>query len=259
MQVDKSIVFDYLNPNFSVLKEQKVKLVLMKPEHQFYFKHRIVHLFNQFNEKFNPDINFENINLSTCLIGHTFSATATYGIGDSAGNINFHYGPYGNFKSITFNAEYGLYDNSQKFPDVAHLMRIDINLDSSNEIEDYLLERNFYSDNDDEFTIYYYMDSKHNSIRGDIDLNTNNYSIRASYETPEEVSCSFNNFFSKHLATIYEAFPVFLELYPYFEYSKLDTDSKLEDFYFKMKDLYVKGVFDNGFEENIHVMKMSSI
>lgn len=259
MQVDKSIVFDYLNPDFSSLEEQKVKLVLMKPEHQFYFKHRIIHFFNQFNEKFNPEINFENISLSSCLIGYTFSATATYGIGKSVGNINFHYGPYANFQAITVTAESGLYDNSLKFPDVSHLMRVDINLDSNNEIEDYLLERNFYLDNDDEFIFYHYMDNKNNSLRGEIDLTTNDYSIRTSYETPDDEFCLFNNFLSKNLATIHSAFPVFLEFYPYFEYTKLDTNDKLSHFYFKMKELYDNGIFDDGFDENLNVMKMSLI
>jgi hypothetical protein len=259
MKVDESVIFDFLNPDFSCLNDQKVKLVLMKSEHQFYFKHRIIHLFNQFNEKFNPEINFENISLTSCLIGHNFRATSTYGIGKSAGNIQFNYDSYGNFEYITFTAEYGLYDNSLKFPDLAHLIRVDINLDSKNEIKDYLLERNFYTDNDDEFTFYYYMDSKHNSIRGDIDLSTNDYSIRTSYETPDDEFCLFNNFLSKNLATIHSAFPIFLEFYPYFEYTQLDTNDKLSHFYFKMKELYDNGIFDDGFDENLNVMKMSLI
>lgn len=266
MKTDETVVFDYLKPDFSILKDRRVVMVNIQPEYQFYFKHRIIHWLNQLNEHCEPDVNFENITFNRYMVGHTGTVTAVYGIGNRAGNIYFNYDhntDYKEFVNVSFSVHEGLYKNNKKFPNTSHLFNASFTADKNYEMVQYEIERSIdMTDRSiDDFLFYYkykndgtklstrlimydFVNSEELIIKDDECMNSDN---------------GFDDFFNNIIVTILKSFPTFLELYPQLDVSQINDNTSFEKFSENMKKLYADGIFDVGLEDNLSLIRMMTI
>lgn len=143
MKTDESLVFDYLNPDFSILGIKKMAFVEIKPEQAFYLKHRVIHWLNKINNSIDPENNFETMRLERYLIGSSKTVVVAYGTRNTAGNLRFNYDGNNNFINFSFEENKKLYKNDEKFPKSSSLFEIDFKTDNKDEIVKYRISRSF--------------------------------------------------------------------------------------------------------------------
>lgn len=68
MKTDETVVFDYLKPDFSILKGRRLIMVEIQPEYAFYLRHRVIHWLNQINDSFDPKTNFDVIKINRYMV-----------------------------------------------------------------------------------------------------------------------------------------------------------------------------------------------
>lgn len=64
MKTDETVVFDYLKPDFSILKGRRLIMVEIQPEYAFYLRHRVIHWLNQINDSFDPKLTLMSLKLT---------------------------------------------------------------------------------------------------------------------------------------------------------------------------------------------------
>lgn len=263
MKTDESVTFDYLNPDFTILKKRKLVFVTMQPQHQFYLKHRIIHWFNEINEVCDEKHNFDSIHLNRYMVGHTGNVVSTYSIGKRAGNLYFNYSQQHEFISVSLSANHVLYENNKKFPNTHHLFQLNFTTDHDYEVRNYKIERSIDLSkmSTDDFIVSYEFDINGNKNRDFLVL----YDMHSTEElviddtVTADSSDLFDDFFNQHISTILQSLPTFLELYPQFGIKLIDNANNFKSFYNSLKELYRMGAFNHGFEDNLNVVKMVSI
>lgn len=85
---------------------------------------------------------------------------------------------------------------------------------------------------------------------------TNEYLI---FEDDIEVMEKFDEFFNKNINVILKSIETFIDIYPKFSINIINNNEKLNIFYMEMKKMYEDGVFNEGLNENLTVIKMMSI
>jgi len=270
MKTDESLTFDYLNPDFSILGQKNIAFVTIPPEHAFYLKHRVVHWFNQINNSFDPENNFESMNLNRYMIGHSKTVIASYGTRNSAGNVKFNYDKNNKFMNFTFEDNRKLYANYNNFPKSAHLFEVSFHTNDIDEIIEYRISRLFDLEEYvtdritelslDDIRISYIFDVNGNKKQDLIKVYDDDSSdIMISYPKNEKQLTEFEDFFHEHFQTILNSLPTFFELYPQFEMTSIKGSQRFEAFYLKFKELYQLGIFNEGFEDNMNVIEMASV
>lgn len=268
MKTDESLVFDYLNPDFSILGVKKMAFVDIKPEQSFYLKHRVIHWINQVNNSIDPENNFETMRLKRYLIGNSKTVVVSYGTRNTAGNLRFNYDGNNNFINFSFEENKKLYKNDEKFPKSSSLFEIDFKTDNKDEIVKYRISRSFddYDGNGyngnyiDDLKISYIFNvngkREQDIIRVYGDEDSNNIII--DY-VEDKQNTNFEDFFHEYFDIISRNVVVFLEMYPQFSLNTLKGASNFEHFYLKFKELYELNTFDDRFKDNIKVIEMLSV
>lgn len=264
MTINASVTFDYLKPDFSILKDKRRTDAVMLPEHSFYFKHRIIHWFNKVNEKIDPTINFENIKIDQYVIGKNKQANAKYKLKDIDGHIIFlyDYDDNNNFLEVDleFEIKAGIFDHLN-FPNSSHFFDLQFALDEKNEIDCYFINRSIdvYKNDALGYLIRYvfYNDSQKKDHLALFDC-VNQESLILNIDNGFEFS-EFDDFFNVHINDILKSPEAFVTIYPYFSVTQINSNETLEIFYKELKEAYNNGVFDTGLPENLHVVKMAGI
>lgn len=264
MTINESVTFDYLKPDFSILKDKRRTDADMLPEHIFYFKHRIIHWLNEVNEKNDPTINFENIKIDQYVIGKNKQVNAKYKLKDIDGHIIFLYDYDDNNNFIEVDLELkiksGVFDHL-KFPNSSHFFDLQFVLDEKNEIDCYFINRRIdvYKNDTLGYLIRYvfYKDTQKKDHLALFDC-VNQESLILDIDNGFELS-EFDDFFNVHINVILKSPEAFVTIYPYFSVKQVNSNETLEVFYKELKEAYNKGIFDNGLSENLHVVKMAGI
>jgi hypothetical protein len=262
MKTDETVTFDYLNPDFSILKDRRIVMVKLQPEYQFYFKHRIVHWFNQINQSFDSETNFDAVRIERYMVGDNGTAIVVYGFQNLAGNLRFNYDKLGNFKNISFSTEVGIYNNRVKFPATSQFFTVDADINAHNDMLDYDVERSIdMTDTSyDDFMVRYSFTADGQKTKDllvlyDYKSNNEDMVFKADVESID----NFDEFFNKNINVILQSLETFIDLYPQFSIRNVDSNETLELFYTEMKKLYKTGVFDSGLDENLTIIKMMAI
>jgi hypothetical protein len=264
MTINESVTFDYLKPDFSILKDKRRTDADMLPEHIFYFKHRIIHWLNQVNEKNDPTINFENIKIDQYVIGKNKQVNAKYKLKDSDGHIIFlyDYDDNNNFIEVDLELEIkqGVFDHLN-FPNSSHFFDLQFALDEENELDGYFINRpiDVYKNDALGYLIRYvfYKDAQKKDHLALFDC-VNQESLILDIDNGFELS-EFDDFFNVHINDILKSSEAFVTMYPYFSVKQVNSNETLEVFYKELKEAYNKGIFDTGLSENLHVVKMAGI
>ena len=262
MKTDETVTFDYLKPDFSILKGRRIVMVNLQPEYQFYFKHRIVHWLNQMNQSFDPETSFDAVKIERYMVGDKGTALIVYGFKNLAGTLHFNYDKVGNFKNISFSTEVGIYNNQLKFPSTSQFFTVTADMNTHNEMLDYVVERSLdMSDTSyDDFMVKYSFTAdgqktKDLLILYDYKSKDENMIINDEVESVEK----FDDFFNININDILKSPEAFVAIYPYFSVTQVNSNETLEVFYKELKEAYNNGVFDAGLPENLHVVKMAGI
>lgn len=262
MKTDETVTFDYLKADFSILNGRKLCMVAMQPEYTFYFRHRIVHWLNQINESFDPETNYDSIKIDRYMVTDSGRAIAVYGFKNIAGNLNFHYDRNRTFKSISFDTCVGIYNNEKKFPTTSRSFTIEADINLQYELLDYDVERSIdlSETSYDDFIVRYSFTAdgkKTEDLLMLYDYTVNNEDMVIADKTDDFEG--FDEFFNKNIDSILQSVETFLEIYPQFSIRAIDTDETLKIFYAEMKKMYQEGVFDNGLDKNLAIIKMVTI
>jgi hypothetical protein len=262
MKTDETVTFDYLKPDFSILKGRRIVMVNLQPEYQFYFKHRIVHWLNQMNQSFDPETNFDAVKIERYMVGDKGTALIVYGFKNLAGTLHFNYDKLGTFKNISFSTEVGIYNNQLKFPSTSQFFTVTADMNTHNEMLDYVVERSLdMSDTSyDDFMVKYSFTAdgqktKDLLILYDYKSKDENMVINAEVESVE----NFDDFFNKNINVILQSLETFIDMYPQFSMGLVNNNETLDLFYSEMKKMYKDGVFNKGFDENLTIIKMMTI
>lgn len=264
MTSNESVTFNYLKPDFSILKDKRRTNAVMLPEHSFYFKHRIIHWFNEVNEKIDPTINFENIKIDQYVIGKNKQVNAKYKIKNIDGHIIFlyDYDDDNNFIEVDLEVEIkqGVF-NHLNFKNSSHFFDLQFALDDKNELDSYFINRSIdlYKNDELGYLIRYvfYKDSENKDHLGLFDC-VNQESLILDIDNGFELS-EFDDFFNININDILKSPEAFVAIYPYFSVIQVNSNETLEVFYKELKEAYNNGVFDTGLPENLHVVKMAGI
>lgn len=259
MTIDYNLTFDYLNPDFSIVKSKGITYAKILPEHVFYFKHRIIHWLNQVNDKFDPSLNFESIQLEKYAINKNRHMMATYTFKNRYGRLTFVY-KNESFLRIEFETEAGCYDNNN-FPNSSHFFALTIPINEENEIDGYyLINRtiDIYKDEQYGFILRYDFYTNKDKDRLSLFDCLNQESVIIDIDNGFKFS-SFDDFFNTNINEILKSPEAFIMIYPYFSITHVNSPETLEIFYKELKESYNKGIFDNGLADNLQVVKMAGI
>ena len=262
MKTDETVTFDYLNPDFSILKGRRLVFVAMQPEYIFYFRHRVIHWLNQINESFDPETNFDAVKIDRYMVADNGTTTVVYGVKNLAGNIEFHYDRERVLKNISFYTAVGVYNNLLKFPETSQFFTVEADINTHNEMLDYDVERSLdMSDTSyDDFMVRYSFTADGHKTKDLLvlyDYTSNNESM--IFETDVESMGQFDEFFNKNISVILQSLETFIDMYPQFSIGLVNNNETLDLFYDEMKKMYKEGSFDKGLDENLTIIKMLTI
>lgn len=259
MKTDETVKFDYLNPDFSILKGRRLCMVSMQPEYIFYFKHRLIHWLNEINEHYDDSIKFEDIRIERYMVGDKNSASATFGIKDSAGTLHFEYDKNKQIEGYRLIGQRDIFDNKNKFRETYNMFDFNITIDTKFNKVNHSISRILDIDNDDiDVVIIKYKFDELGDIEKKININFNRSFDPLNIISHGEID-KFDQFFNKISWNVFLYNQTFLEIYPQFSIRDIKTSENCEIFYMELKDLYSKGVFDNGLNENMTVLEMVGI
>lgn len=259
MKTDETVEFDYMKPDFSILKGRRICMVAMQPEYIFYFKHRIIHWLNEINEHYNDSINFENVRINRYMVGDKNHVSSTFGVKDSAGTLHFEYDKNQQIEGYRLIGQRDIFDNKKIFKETHNMFDFNITIDTKFNKIKHSISRFLDINNDDidVIIIKYKFDEL-----GDIEKKIN-IDFSRSFDPLNIISHGeidkFDQFFNKISWKAFLYNQTFLEMYPYFSISDIKTAENCEIFYMELKDLYLKGLFDNGLNENMTVLEMVGI
>jgi hypothetical protein len=262
MKTDETVTFDYLNPDFSILKGRRLVMVAMQPEYTFYFRHRVIHWLNQINESFDPETNFDIIKIERYMVTDSGAAKVVFGFKNRAGSIDFCYDRDKAFKNIDFHTEVGIYNNKTKFPETSHFFTVDADINIHNEMLDYSVERSIdMSDTSyDDFMVRYSFTAEGRKMKDLLvlyDYKSNNEDM--VFEDNVQGMEQFDEFFNKNINVILQSIETFIDMYPQFSIDLVNNNEKLDLFYMEMKKMYEDGTFNEGLDENLTIIKMMTI
>lgn len=262
MKTDETVEFDYMKPDFSILNGRKLCMVAMQPEYVFYFRHRIVHWLNQINESFDPETNYDSIKIDRYMVTDSGRAVSVYGFKKLAGNLNFHYDRTGQFKSISFDTCIGIYNNQKKFPTSSRLFTVEADINTQYELLDYDTERllDLSEKSYDDFMVRYSYTADGQKTKDLLMLY--NYTVNNEDMVIEDQTDDlngFDEFFNKNIDSILQSVDTFIDIYPQFSVTIINNNETFKTFYTEMKKMYKEGVFDNGLNENLEIIKMVTI
>jgi hypothetical protein len=262
METDKTVTFDYLRPDFSILKGRKFVFVDLQPEYQFYLKHRIIHWLNSINNSYDSSLNFDAIKLDRHMVGSSKAVIANYGLWNRAGSITMEYTKQGEFESFNFTATESVFRNEAHFPSSSQYFSIDADMDETDNLKKYTLQRIFDLEGEksfDDVIIRYFFDKNCEKYNEYIMFYQGDELELSRYNNDRPEDRLFDGFFNHNVYDIFNAINTFLELYPQFEMNCINKNTDFSIFYDKLRQFYNEGLFDNKFEENINVLKMMSI
>lgn len=262
MKTDEDVKFDYLNPDFSILKGRKLCMVAMQPEYVFYFRHRIIHWLNQINQSFDPETNYDSIKIDRYMVTDNGRAISVYGFKKLAGNLNFHYDRNGQFKSISFDTCVGIYNNQKKLPTTSRSFTVEADINTQYELLDYDTERSIdlSETSYDDFMVRYSFTADGQKTKDLLMLY--NYTVNNEDMVIEDQTDDlngFDEFFNKNIDSILQSVETFIDIYPQFSVTLINNNETFKTFYTEMKKMYQEGVFDNGLDENLVIIKMVTI
>lgn len=265
MKTDETVTFDYLNPDFSILKGRRLVFIAMQPEYTFYFRHRVIHWLNQINESFDPETNFDAVKIDRYMVADNGTTTIVYGIKNLAGNIKFHYDKEHVFKSVSFYTAVGVYNNILKFPETSSFFTVEADINTHNELLDYVVERSLdMSDTSyDDFMVKYSFTADGQKTKDLLvlyDYNSiNDDMVFMAFNTDVNSVKNFDDFFNKNISIILQSLETFIDMYPQFSIEIVNNNETLDLFYSEMKRMYQDGEFNKGLDENLTIIKMITI
>ena len=262
MKTDETVVFDYLNPDFSILKGRRFVMVAMQPEYTFYFRHRVIHWLNQINESFDPETNFDIIKIERYMVTDSGKAVVVFGFKDNAGSLDFYYDKDSVFKNIQLHTKAGMYENKKKFPATSNFFTVEADINTQGELLDYDVERAIdMSDTSyDDFMIRYSFTAEGRKMKDLLvlyDYKSNNEDM--VFEDNVQGMEKFDEFFNKNINVILQSLETFIDMYPQFSVNVVNNNETLDLFYMEMKKLYEDGAFNDGLDENLTIIQMMTI
>lgn len=260
--LDETVTFDYLKPDFSILKGRRLALFAMQPEYIFYLKHRVIHWINQLNESFDTEINFDSIKIDRYLVADNRRTTVVFGFKNISGHLEFYYDSDEVLKNISLYTELGIYSNNIKFPNTCQFFTVEANINTHNEILDYEVERSMdmTETSYDDFMVRYSFTPDGNKTKDLLVLyNYKSNNEDMVLEADFELMGQFDEFFNKNISVILQSLETFIAMYPQFSISVINNDETLALFYAEMKKMYKDGAFNEGLDENLTIIKMLTI
>lgn len=267
MKTNKLLNFNFLNPDFTIFTD-KISFVEIPSVDLFYFKNKLISWLNSINDSTNNDFNFDNIVMNRYMIAkrsvtsNAFRVSTTFSINNVAGNLLliFENNEFKNFKISSCK----LFTKKLYFPKTYSTFELDVEMDNLDKIEKYnitnIITPSIYSHIDD-IVVRYEFNKEHIKIMETVIIYDKRYDEELIFEqilNSNEMNL-FDEFFNVNISIILNTFNVFKELYPYFNFNDINSNSYLASFYLTLKDMYHNNIFDKNFEENMNVLKMSML
>lgn len=255
-------VFDFLNPVFTFPNEsgkdrQHVKAAIM-PEHEFYFKHKLISAFNQINGRCDTRFSFDSLVMFRYVVSTNIKASIAVQCGDDCFMLHIKY-DQDHQPSYEVVARQNFYTNrsillDNKMPSFS----LTFYADSALNVERHEISRIFGLRDEDSFYLGYHFNDFQlvsKTVTYDGSDNFGNYDEHINKKF-FDLDLDFEKFFNYIIEPVFKCQQIFFELYPEYSMENIFHASDFISFLEESKMLHENNAFESTIDENLEVLRM---